>query len=510
MAFLHGPESFEQQSGPPTINVADDGVIVVIGTAPLALNGRTANTGLINVPIACLTATDDAQFGVDRPDFTIPSALADMRAQATATKSPIIIVINVNDESTAITAVAAETYIPTTGNPDWTAYAKGDKVVLAHVPYSGVVIKNMVNDPDEGLTIVTFIHGTDYTVDDYGNIVIVNAAKFNELTAADEVSETVKGQLNCAYNWFDTSAITAGTIIGSIDGDTEARTGMQLIPLCEQLAGYEPTIIEAPGYNTLTAVVSEIRIQCTALGAVSFIDAPVGATLAQVITSRGTVGDSFDVADEQIIPVYPMMKKYDKSTNDDKLTPFSNHWAGITACTPYWISPSSKQIQNITGVERPILCKLGDPNSEANQLNANGVGTVYSDADSGIQTWGNHSSAFPGSGLITTFICVRRTANIIEKAIKKAAKQFIDDPLNPALRDSVVEAVNSFLRTQVGIGALIGGNCWFPTDDATNPLSQLAAGHLTFAYDFVSPPPAERITFIPIINTGYLTVLIKK
>jgi hypothetical protein len=83
--------------------------------------------------------------------------------------------------------------------------------------------------------------------------------------------------------------------------------------------------------------------------------------------------------------------------------------------------------------------------------------------------------------------------------------QFIDRPINQALIDTIRESVNGFIRTLIMRGALIDGQCVY--DPAKNPVTEIAAGHLTFDIEFMPPTPAERITFESFINIELLKSL---
>jgi len=83
--------------------------------------------------------------------------------------------------------------------------------------------------------------------------------------------------------------------------------------------------------------------------------------------------------------------------------------------------------------------------------------------------------------------------------------QFIDRPINQALIDSIRESVNGFIRTLIMRGALIDGKCVY--DVAKNPVTEIAAGHLTFDLEFMPPTPAERISFESFINVELLKAL---
>ena len=73
------------------------------------------------------------------------------------------------------------------------------------------------------------------------------------------------------------------------------------------------------------------------------------------------------------------------------------------------------------------------------------------------------------------------------------------------LIDAIVESCNAFMRKLKADGAIIDGKVWF--DPADNETTELAAGHVTFTYDFMPPTPAERVTYKSIVNIDYLNQL---
>lgn len=83
--------------------------------------------------------------------------------------------------------------------------------------------------------------------------------------------------------------------------------------------------------------------------------------------------------------------------------------------------------------------------------------------------------------------------------------QFLDQPINEALIDSICESVNSFMRTLVARGAIVDGACTF--DASKNEASEIALGHLTFDLTFMPPTPCERISFESYIDINLLSNL---
>lgn len=305
-------------------------------------------------------------------------------------------------------------------------------------------------------------------------------------------------------------AVKIGDINGGIDSVTGKRTGLKAFEDCYSLFGYYPKTIIAPVFCEDTAVVTEINTICNKIRAMGIVDAPVGATVQDVIKGRGPQETiNFNTSSERIILCYPHLKVYDSTTDSIKLQPYSQRLAGVIAAKDvekgYHWSPSNTEIQGIVGVERQLTSMINDPTSEVNTLNEAGVVTVFNSYGSGLRTWGNRTAAYPSSTHPTNFINVRRTADILHESVEYAMLQFIDFPIDNGLIDSICETVNQFIRTLIGRGALIDGKCSFNSEK--NPTTEIANGHLTFDIEFMPPTPAERITFESFINIELLKSL---
>ena len=305
-------------------------------------------------------------------------------------------------------------------------------------------------------------------------------------------------------------AVKIGDINGGIDAATGKRTGLKAFEDCYSLFGYYPKTIIAPVFCEDTAVVTEINTICNKIRAMGIVDAPVGATVQDVIKGRGPQGTiNFNTSSERLILCYPHLKVYDSTTDSIKLQPYSQRLAGVIAAKDvekgYHWSPSNTEIQGIVGVERQLTSMINDPTSEVNTLNEAGVVTVFNSYGSGLRTWGNRTAAYPSSTHPTNFINVRRTADILHESVEYAMLQFIDFPIDNGLIDSICETVNQFIRTLIGRGALIDGKCSFNSEK--NPTTEIANGHLTFDIEFMPPTPAERITFESFINIELLKSL---
>jgi uncharacterized protein len=468
--YLHGVETIELRKGPRPIRVVKTAVVGLIGTSPI---------GDRNTPIVVSSAVDAAQFGETLPGFSIPQALDAILKQGAGQ----VVVVNVFNPDTDTTAVTAEEHTVT-----------GGKFKLTDAPIGAItVIEDVEEDP------ATYVLGTDYTVDAFGNVQIITGGALTENTAV--VVDYAK--LNAA-------AITAAKIIGSVDGSTEARTGLKCFDLCFNLFGFNPKIFIAPLFSTANTVATELIAVATKFRAIALLDAPEGTTVATAIAGRGPLGTiNFNTSSSRAVLLYPHLKAYDAATDSVVNVPYSQYMAGVIAATDladgYWFSPSNREIKGVVGVERNLTAAVNDASTQVNQLNEVGIATVFNSFGSGLRTWGNRSAAHPSSTFPDNFISVRRVADVLHESVELACLQFIDQPINQALIDAIRESVNAFIRTLIQRGAVIDGSCTY--DPAKNEPTQIAAGQLTFDLTFMPPTPAERITFESFIDISLLSNL---
>jgi phage tail sheath protein FI len=138
--------------------------------------------------------------------------------------------------------------------------------------------------------------------------------------------------------------------------------------------------------------------------------------------------------------------------------------------------------------------------SRANLLNETNVATVI--RDDGFRLWGNRTTS---SDPAFAFLCVSRTADMIDLSIQRAHRWACDRVVSKAYFDEVTASVNAYLRQLQAMGAILGGKCWVDPD--FNTTADIQAGKVTFSYDFTPPTPAERVTFRSSITDDYIANL---
>jgi phage tail sheath protein FI len=463
--FLHGVETTEILVGPRPITEVKSAIIGVIGTAPIH---HVAAPPALSDPELFLSDRDNGKFGVDISGYSLPAALTAMQEEEAGT----IIGINVFDPAVHKTVVAV------------TAKNIVDKKITLVADLISVTVTTAAD--------AACVEGTDYTVDRVKGIVTILPG--GQLAAA----ATAK----VAYVRANPAAVVAADIIGATTNGV--RTGLQAFLNAASKFGFGPKILIAPGFSDDATVKAALKliVQKTKLRAVTFVDAPVGASRDDVIEGRGDAGTlDLTVADERVVLCYPRVKV------GSKLEPLSQRAAGGMARTDrelgYWHSPSNKEIKGATGIETPLTAAINDPQCDVNALNAAGVYTVFTGYGRAPHTWGNRSSVFPGSSDITSFISVRRTLDVVDESVELATLTHIDGPATDVLITAVLEDVNAFVRRLVNRGALVpGSRVEFLAAD--NTADDLAAGHLTFTKTMCPPPPAERITYKSLVDVSLL------
>jgi phage tail sheath protein FI len=249
--------------------------------------------------------------------------------------------------------------------------------------------------------------------------------------------------------------------------------------------------------------------------AMAYIDTPDGFTFPEAMQSRGTTGDFSTLDDGQklLFPHFlvanPDFIDEDTTPTEDRFLniPMSAFMAGLRAKVDleegWHVSSSNHRVMGVEGMDVDLSFSLGDPGCEANLLNSVGFVTVVSMFGNGIVEWGNYGAGFPGNTGVDAFECVRRTRAIMKRAIEMACVRFIDRPFIKANVDAIRNTVNLYLNQLVGQNKLVYGKCFYRPE--SNPIGQLAMGHLTFDIEFTPAIPMQRLTFTYKIDLNQLS-----
>lgn len=199
----------------------------------------------------------------------------------------------------------------------------------------------------------------------------------------------------------------------------------------------------------------------------------------------------------------PWPRIWDGATSSLVTVPASPYVAGAIAASDnapgrnVWWSPSSFEINGVSGLARPIDHSLFDSAAESQWLNSNEVATFA--MEDGIRLFGNRTFATDPNW---AFLSVRRAADMVHESVEMGLAWALDRPFSVRNLVEVAESVTDFLRSIKTEGGTLGGRVWFDPD--LNTKDRIKAGQWTYDYDLEPPPPAERITMRAHRNDGYI------
>nr|DAV41225.1 MAG TPA: sheath tube [Caudoviricetes sp.] len=290
-------------------------------------------------------------------------------------------------------------------------------------------------------------------------------------------------------------------VVGGVDSNTGAYTGVHALLGAESKLGVAPRILIAPGFthqrsdDTKNAVVAELQGIAERMRAVVIADGPN-------TNDEAAQKHAQQIGSPRVYVVDPWVRKLNE-TGQIVDAPPSACVAGIIAKTDndsgFWVSPSNKPINGIVGVSRPVDFVLGDTSSRANLLNENHVATII--RQDGYRLWGNRTSAKNDPKWM--YLSVRRTADMINDSLLRAHMWAVDRNITKTYLQDVTEGVNAYLRHLANIGAIINGRCW--ADPELNTPDQIQQGRVYVDFDFSASYPAEHITFRSQLTNRYLT-----
>ena len=337
----------------------------------------------------------------------------------------------------------------------------------------------------------------------------IEAAKLGETGTLPQAIDSIFDQVGAVLvvvriEEGETEAATLANVLGGVDANTGTYEGVHAFLAAENIVGFVPKILIAPGY-THTRTVAVGQTPATSNPVVAELNGIAERLKAVIIADGPNTNDadaiaySKDFGSKRVFLVDPkVLKTVDGTT--------SSEWssacvAGLIAKSDnergWWWSPSNQEINGIIGTSRAIDFAMGDASCRANLLNENNVATII--RQNGYRLWGNRTlSADPK----WTFLCVVRTADMIDESLKAAHLWAVDRGITKTYVSDVIEGVNAYLRYLTNIGAILGGSCW--ADPDLNSADQIAQGKVYFDFDFTPVYPAEHVIFRSHLVNDYI------
>lgn len=475
-SFLHGVKVLEVDDGLRPIAVVRTGVIGLIGTAPDA----DASVFPLNEPVEIIGNPRKAAYldTTGNGEGTLKDAIDGIFDQTGAT----VVVVRVEEGEDTDETMGNIMGDVTQGTGVWAFTESSSKVHLTPkiLIAPGYTSKRL----DDGVISIAMSQvGSGYdpdsppavTITDSGSPGAGAGATAKAIVNQDGQVESIEVQRSGSNYTSPVVTIADSPTSGGVNATATAVTGDAANPVVAEMHGIADrlrSVIVAEGPST---------------------------TNAAAITYRGDWGS------KRVYVVDPQVLVFDTDTDSHVAQPASARVAGVIARMDkekgYWWSPSNQIINGVTGISRPINFNLSDADSEANYLNENEVATII--RMDGYRLWGNRVTS---TDPLWSFLSVRRTADAVYDSIEQAFLWAIDRPFSAQLLVDIADSVNSFLRHQIAIGAIIGGKAWL--DPTLNTPDQLQQGKLYVDFDIEPPAPLEHLIFRAHRNGFYYTELV--
>lgn len=477
MAYEHGVKASEVATSIFAPVEATAGLQVVVGTAPINL-AKTKE--YVNKPLLAYSfaeAVEGLGYSDDWESYTLCEAMdSAFRLYGVA---PVVF-INVLDPSTHIAEETEDVAIV------------NKKAVISE---KGVLLDTLVVKLTSGIG-EALIPLTDYiaTFDNEGNVNIVIVP-----TGTIPTSQTT---LSVTYTKIDATSVTDLEIIGGVDINTGASTGLELINSVFPKFGLIPGQIVVPKYSTNPMVEAIMKAKAGNINsyfkAMALTD--IDTTEANTYTKVSEWKNQNNYTSPNEVACWP------KVALGDKVYHLSTQLASLAALTdskfsdvPY-VSPSNQSLQiNKAVLEDGTEVNLGP--DQAAYLNGQGIFTALNFIG-GYKGWGNRTAAYPAiTDVKDSFIPVRRMHNWIANSIILSTWQKVDGPINRTLIDSIVDSLNIWFNGLTSDGALVGGRVEFRKED--NPNVALLDGNVRYRVFLAEPTPGRNIEFVLEFDATY-------
>jgi len=269
-------------------------------------------------------------------------------------------------------------------------------------------------------------------------------------------------------------------------------TGMYAFLTAEQKVGYRPRILAAPDYDT-EEVTSALCVIAQNLRSFVYAGCNGCTTMKEAIAYRAKF------AYRELMLIWPDFIAYNPLTGVNETFPAPAYACGLRALIDtnqgWHKSLSNVAVSNVLGISRDVFWSLQAEDSDANELNGKEITTLIK--RNGFRFWGNRTTET--SEYI--FEVYTRTAQILADSIAEAQFEAVDEPLTPANVKDVVSGISQKLSALITSGRLIGGQCWFDSED--NATTDLRQGQLRIRYKYTPVPPLEDLTLYQTFTDEY-------
>lgn len=466
MAYKHGVYTSEVATSLVAPIEGTAGLIVAVGTAPVNMLADPA--GAVNKPILVNNykeAVGAVGYVPDFPKYTLCEAIS--AAFNVVNVAPMVL-INVLDPAKHTTTIE-----------ETTLQVNDGMAVLEEV---GVLLERLVVKAESQ----TLTAGTDYTTswneDGTLNIVLLPDGAGEEATS-----------LSVSGSKLDPEKVTASDIVGGVDINTGAETGLEVVRQVYPKLGMTPGILVAPRQSMDATVAAALQAKTKEINsvfkAVCIVDIKSTAGGATKYTDVKTTKEAQAVSDANAYGVWLYGKVGEVVYSGSMLAAALTAYTDASNDDTPNVSPSNKTIA-ISAACLPDGTEVVLDQEQANVVNSYGVATWLN--MNGFRLWGNNTAAYPGNtDPKDRWFSVRRFLNWAANSFILTYFQKVDSPANKRLIEAIVDSENVRGNGFVARGVCARYEITYNEDE--NTTVDLLDGKITF-HQYITPyTPAEDI-----------------
>ncbi len=286
----------------------------------------------------------------------------------------------------------------------------------------------------------------------------------------------------------ETEATQIANIVGAIDNDLNAYSGLKALLSAEALLGLRPRLIISPEYSQLPAVGAEIEAIAKKLNAIALIDGDHTAGYSAVIAAAALYDETYFLNGGFVFfdsVVKAEVERYMSAT-------IAGHIVRVDNEEGYWNSPSNRKVYGVLRTVETIDHAIGSKTSKANLYNMANV-TVAVNQKGGWYLWGNRLT----NGDVLPH---QRIRYIVGDSILYAHQEMLDRNVTKAYVEGVQNRANGLIRRLISRQVISGGECWL---DKELNVAAIGTGQVYWDYDLGFYDVAERMTFRQHITDKY-------
>lgn len=481
--FFHGAKASKKSTSVSTPVVADSGIHLIVGTAPVHSVGGAVNEPVLaynyNEAVAAMGYSDDwKKYDICEEIYT---------AFMLYGVAPIVM-INVLDPKKHL---AGET------TADFTMVAD-----VVDLPFEALADSLVVKgyDTEEALT-QEYTKGVDYDTIYTDGVLRIERIEGGAIAA--------NAKLNIKYNAVDPTKVTKADIIGGYDVETETTKGFELVDSVFPKFRIIPDILLAPNFSHDSEVAAIMAAKAESINglfvgkAIIDVDTSVATTYQKAVEWK----NENNITQPTQLLGWPMYKLSDRIFHHSTQlagritkTDSTEDMGGGSPCE----SASNKTLQvdsMVLADGREVLLDL----LKANYLNKNGIITGLN-LMGGFVSWGNETACYPANTDVTDyFYCVSRMFGWVANTTILSVWDKVDRALKPRLIESVTQTLNLWLNGLMAEGKILGGRIEFNEEENTE--TDFMAGIAHFHIYLTPPSPAKELDFVLEYDVSYLSAL---